>query len=142
MLPPNPLERDARRAAISRTFALSRDMKRFLTGWFQFCRFEDIHYDNALEWIAWSMFGDFVDRVSPREQEELEGYIKEFENHVGQPFQPGYNEALRNRCIRINLDAVSARHRPLISYIVTYAMLPACSSDLPPKPWEECVCTI
>lgn len=94
-------------------------MKRFLSGWFQFCRFEEIYYGNALEWLAWSMFGDFLDRVSPQEQEELACYIKDFENHVGQPFPPGYNHALRTSSIRINLDPVSARHRPLISYIVT-----------------------
>ena len=120
-LPPNPLQREARRQVISRSYALSRDMKRFLSGWFKFCRFEDIYVENALEWLAWSLFGDFIDRVPPSEQDELAGYIKDFENYVGQPLQPGYNTALRNGCIRINLDPVSARHRPLVSYAVTYA---------------------
>ena len=101
-------------------------MKRFLCGWFKFCRFEEIYFDNALEWLAWSLFGDFIDRVPPKEQDELAGYIKDFENHVGQPLQPGYNDALRNGCIRINLDPVSARHRPLVSYAVTYAPIYCC----------------
>jgi hypothetical protein len=56
-LPPNPLSLSERRQAIDRAYGTSRDMKRFLSGWFKFSRFEDIWYDNALEWLAWSMFG-------------------------------------------------------------------------------------
>jgi hypothetical protein len=41
----------------------------------------------------------------------LVSYVREFEGHVGQKFPPGYNEALRNGCIRINLDPVSVRKR-------------------------------
>ena len=122
-LPPNPLQREARQQVISRSYVASRDMKRFLAGWFKFCHFEEIRYGNALEWLAWSLFGDFLECIPAREQDELSAYIKEFESHVGQTFQPGYNDALRGSCMRITLDPVSARHRPLVSYIVTCGLI-------------------
>ena len=111
----------ARRQAMDRSLAGTRDAKRFVSGWFKFAPFESIRFDNAKEWVAWSMFGCQLEQLPQVEQEEVCGYVRRFEELTGEKFAPGYNEELRGSCIRINLDPISARHRPILSYLLTNA---------------------
>ena len=91
-----------------------------------FTPFDNIHAENAKEWVAWSMFGIPIEAVPAENQEEIAGYVAEFEAQAGAKFPEGYNTNLKQAntspagCLRINIDPVTARHRPLLSYIVTY----------------------
>jgi hypothetical protein len=116
------MNREQRRLATDRSLAYTRDLRRFVSGWFQFTPFDAIYVENAKEWVAWSMFGIPIESVPDENREEIAGYVAEFETHAGSKFPEGYNENLKDgsACIRINIDGVSARHRPLLSYGVTY----------------------
>ena len=110
-----------RRVAMDRTLAACGNFNRFISGWFKFVPVDRIRMENAREWVAWSMFGGYPQSLSPAEQQEMAGFVAEFESAAGIRFAPGHNAELTNGSMRINLDAITAQHRPLLSYAVTYA---------------------
>ena len=115
-----PMTKAQRQQAFVRALAATSDLRRFVSGWFKLAPFSAIRTGNAKEWLAWAVFGSRLEALGAAEQQEVVGMLGAFEAALGAKLPAGYNPSLREGCIRINLDPISAQHRPVISYVVTY----------------------
>ena len=115
-----PMTKAQRQQAFARALAATSDLRRFVSGWFKLAPFSAIRTGNAKEWLAWAVFGSRLEALGAAEQQEVVGMLGAFEAALGAKLPAGYNPSLREGCIRINLDPISAQHRPVISYVVTY----------------------
>lgn len=84
--------------------------------------FASIMRGNAEEWTAWSLFGRELADLSGAAQLELADLVDRAERHLG-TFPEGYNAALHGQCMRLTLEPIAGKHRPLL---VRY-LLDACS---------------
>eukprot|EP01043_Picozoa_sp_COSAG02_P041530 COSAG02_NODE_3451_length_6715_cov_7.265146_2_plen_89_part_00 len=69
--------------------------------------------ENAEEWAAWSLFGRELGDLSGTAQLELGDLVDRAETHLGK-FPEGYNAALRGQCMRLTLEPIGGKHRPLL----------------------------
>jgi hypothetical protein len=76
---------------------------------------------NLTEWMAWAFFNKHVPHLSDDECQELESLVHYVESKYGIHFGPFYNPKVR--CIRLNLDPLSHRYRPLAAYLVCIVCL-------------------
>jgi pimeloyl-ACP methyl ester carboxylesterase len=111
------LNREQRQLALDRALATTSDRRALLSGWFQGAEFRTIHRGNAEEWGAWALWGQEHSELSQVDCAELSALIDRAEQHwkLG-ALPPGYNEELRGRCMRLSLDRIAPKPRPLIIY--------------------------
>jgi hypothetical protein len=117
---PAPLTDHQRQLIMQRTLSVTEDPLRFVSGWFKFAPVTSIRRGNALEWASWSMYSKRLEDINPKAQAEVAALVRDFEARTqGQLVIPeGYEKQLAP--IRVSLDPISALHRPVVSYAVTY----------------------
>lgn len=99
--------------------------------WFYGVHWTEIRAGNIREWLGWSLFGTTLDQVAEhdvrlREQggrgetrgEFIEWCLKLVCNRAGHAIPEGHNEKVKS--IRLTLDPVAVRSRPLIFYLVLW----------------------
>ncbi|KAI8460328.1 hypothetical protein BY996DRAFT_6429693 [Phakopsora pachyrhizi] len=97
--------------------------------WFRNCQWKELHYDNVLEWLCCTLFNKTLDQARAEDKDTEENKIIPFldelvllqENKSGTMFPKGYNESLRHRVIKLTLDPLKVKLRPLIFYAFAWS---------------------
>jgi hypothetical protein len=77
-----------------------------------------------VDWLFWSFFNTSRHRIGIQEHEdELREYIEAIEKKLGTKFEDGHSKDGEVHCMRVNLDPVEMRHRPLLWYFVSDSAL-------------------
>ncbi|EJD43962.1 hypothetical protein AURDEDRAFT_88482 [Auricularia subglabra TFB-10046 SS5] len=94
------------------------DIRAYIAGWYRGSASDELYRENIEDWLLWAVFGADRDELATHDDwnEEIDGYIKRIEELVGHPFPDGRNPRVRS--IRLTLDEVDMRHRPLIWYLI------------------------
>ncbi|KAH9820631.1 hypothetical protein DFH28DRAFT_884078 [Melampsora americana] len=92
--------------------------------WFGNCKWDEIWYENMLEWLAWTISGMHLHELTTTKEgqtilKSLEPTLKLFENRAGSKFPSGYNPKLRNKVMRLTLDPIKVTAHPLALYAFT-----------------------
>lgn len=112
---PKALTKAERQVLFHRIFDNVSQYDRYLSGWFLGVPLEDIRKDSLKEFMAWSLLYVHLDQVSPEEDIELDGYVKQVEARLGQELRTSKGTT---RSLRTTLDDVPMQHRPLMWYLV------------------------
>ncbi|KAK3238030.1 hypothetical protein CYMTET_51930 [Cymbomonas tetramitiformis] len=93
-----------------------------VSGWFLGAPVSSIKLGNLEEWLAWAFF-----HTTPKELaemiplgDEMPQLLAESQSWAEFTLEPGYNPAVKS--MRLNLDPIPSRHRPLIYYAVTHVV--------------------
>ncbi|WWC73569.1 uncharacterized protein I206_107541 [Kwoniella pini CBS 10737] len=95
------------------------DFRERLRTWFNHAPWDEIKRRNMEIWLAWSCFGCPLEQVLANEENKkyMEYLIELVEARSGSQFEEGYNDELK--VIRLSIDPVQAKARPLILYVLT-----------------------
>nr|WVH01958.1 uracil phosphoribosyltransferase [Naematelia aurantialba] len=98
------------------------EFRESLRTWFDHAPWESIKRTNMLVWLSWSCFNRPYEEVSSHDEWRtfLEKSITMLEARTGMLFPEGYSKDVK--IIRLTLDPVNARGRPLILYALTNAI--------------------
>ncbi|KAL7413145.1 hypothetical protein BDY24DRAFT_390719 [Mrakia frigida] len=98
-----------------------------LRTWFYHADWDSLQRDNILDWISWSTFNSSLEHTLsiPAYKTVLLDALELIERRTGKILPPGRNESIR--VIRLTLDKVNVRHRPLILYTLTWLLNQLCS---------------
>jgi len=126
---PPLLDRDDRKALFWKCWENVPHPEYYLSRWFLGARPGEVRRDNVREFYEWALFcrgaeteEELVRRaqedpdVKIAEEEELNEYVDGVETLLGRPLLPGRGPA---KCLRLTIDEVNMRHRPLVWYIVS-----------------------
>ncbi|KAI9029666.1 Alpha/Beta hydrolase protein [Phycomyces nitens] len=121
-----PLSKKARLELFANCIDAIENIEPWITGWYYDAdtienpKFEDIKKDNLAEWLAGSLWNDYLEPVTqnPEYAAELDGYLERTEKMFNVKFPKGRNPQIR--CIRMSLDPIEAVHRPLFVYVNLY----------------------
>jgi hypothetical protein len=81
---------------------------------------EGIGKEEMDEFVAWSMFAKTVDELVPGEDAELRLIYDIMEKRMGVVYEPG--RLHKYVPCRLSIDNVDALHRPLLVYLIVYAI--------------------
>ncbi|KAI9804009.1 MAG: hypothetical protein M1833_000290 [Piccolia ochrophora] len=109
--------REERRELFRRCQDNMPDPEKFLSKWFLDAPLSDIKRDNVKEFYSWAFLD--TDTPKPDDDEELEEYVDGIEETLGRRIEPGRGKA---KCLRLTLDKVDMRHRPLIWYLAVFVV--------------------
>lgn len=103
------------------------DFRENIRMWFHNCPWTEIHHDNVIEWLSWSLFGmDVLDMQAADAESMRSGSKKELkqdlldecmemiQNRAGMRLPAGKNP--RVKVIRLTLDPVTVSSRPFLIY--------------------------
>ncbi|WWD20201.1 hypothetical protein CI109_104677 [Kwoniella shandongensis] len=95
------------------------DFRERLRTWFNHAPWSSIRKENILSWLAWSCYGLPLDEVRKNEEycEFLDYSLDLLEARTGTDFEEGYTPDVE--VLRLTLDPVNARARPLILYALS-----------------------
>ncbi|ORY34890.1 hypothetical protein BCR39DRAFT_515410 [Naematelia encephala] len=98
------------------------EFRESLRTWFDHAPWEEIKRTNMLVWLSWSCFNLPYEETSanPQWSKFLDNSIAMVEARTGMAFKNGFSEHLK--IIRLTLDPVNAKGRPLILYALTNAI--------------------
>ncbi|KAH9819620.1 hypothetical protein DFH28DRAFT_886535 [Melampsora americana] len=103
--------------------------------WFEGAHWNDIYYDNYLEWLAAAICNMSLEEVADDDRKSvamgvdpnglrmpfLMKLVKCFEHRTGRQFTPGYNAKLKNKVIKSSIDPIKTKIRPFLFYMLAYA---------------------
>jgi hypothetical protein len=121
---PPPLEREERKELFWRCWDKIPNPEYYVSKWFLGARAQDIKRENVKDFFRWALLneGDRVqelkaDEVELAEQQETElnEYADGIETLLGRPIEAGRGKA---KSLRLTVDEVKTRHRPLVWYLV------------------------
>jgi len=92
--------------------------KRFFSWWFRGAPFEEIHYNNLFEWLAWSMFVENVETLSKKKAKHVKSIIKLLELKLNHKFPMGYNAEVK--AVRYTIEPLKICFRPLLLYLAMF----------------------
>lgn len=105
----------------------------YVSRWFLGARPGEVRRENVKEFFEWALMNrgaesedELVRRAQEdpdakiEEEEELGEYVDGIETMLGRPILPGRGPA---RSLRLTIDEVNMRHRPVVWYLVGHAML-------------------
>ncbi len=83
--------------------------------WFKDAPLSEIKRENVKEFYRWAFLdtGDY----DATDDEELDEYVRKYEETHGLKIEPGYGNA---KCLRLTLDPVDMVHRSLAWYLVIH----------------------
>jgi len=110
---PSLASRDERRRLFKLCQQNIPDPNRYLSMWFKDAPASEIKKENVKDFFRWAILN--TSDIDPKDEEELDEYIEGLEATLGRCLEPGRGNA---ECIRLTLDPVDIRHRPLIWYMV------------------------
>eukprot|EP00742_Colponemidia_sp_Colp-10_P007524 GILJ01008110.1.p1 GENE.GILJ01008110.1~~GILJ01008110.1.p1 ORF type:complete len:514 (+),score=59.41 GILJ01008110.1:109-1650(+) len=116
---PPPKHRNPRETLI-KSLEIGGDAAQMLSEWFYGAPIETIHRDNVFEWFAWVLYGKHAAQMQGEEATELLSIIDEVEERTGLVFKAGKNMEIK--CMRLNLDPVTALHRPFVYYVASLSL--------------------
>lgn len=117
---PPALPRAERQKLFTKCWGTVEDPEKHLKGWFQGAAREDIKRENLKQFIHWAFFN--CEQVPPEDEEEVEGYVVQVEEHLGRKVPEGKAKAVS---LRTSLDEVRCSYRSLFWYLV--CIIPATS---------------
>jgi hypothetical protein len=87
--------------------------------WFFNAKLDDIYAENVKEWICWAMLGKDLKDVQLKNPESvmINDGLNWLQHRLHYTFKTGYNPKVKS--IRLSLDKVPLRSRPLAYYVVT-----------------------
>jgi len=95
-----------------------------VTGWFLGSKPGEIRRGNVEEWVAWAFFNAAgKTELAPGRQSELDTIVSEVEQWAELRLPEGYNPNVRS--MRLTIDPIPSKHRPLLYYIVTGWVMPS-----------------
>jgi hypothetical protein len=112
---PPLLSRDERQKLFERCQENVTDPETYLSMWFRDAPASEIKRENVKEFFRWAILN--TGNIDPKDDEELDGYVERLEVTLGRPLEPGRGNA---ECIRLTLDEINVRHRPLLWYLVSF----------------------
>ncbi len=110
---PPLVSREERRQLFERCQENIPDPDRYLSKWFLDAPLRDIKRDNVKEFYRWAFLNS--GSYDPADEAELEEYTNGLEKTLGRTIPSGRGSA---KCLRLTLDEVKPRHRPLVWYLV------------------------
>lgn len=126
---PPLLDREDRKALFWKCWENVPHPEYYLSRWFLGARPGEVRRDNVREFYEWALLcrgaeteEELVRRAQEdpdakiAEEEELNEYVDGVETLLGRPLLPGRGPA---KCLRLTIDEVNMRHRPLVWYIVS-----------------------
>lgn len=116
---PDALSRPDRRALFEKCNANIADPELYLEKWFLGAPPEEIKRDNFKEFILWAFFNRGGEPGD--DDEELEEYVRMYEELLGRKFEEGRGKAA---CLRLTLEKVDMLHRSLAWYFVRISPIP------------------
>ncbi|KAI7864511.1 Alpha/Beta hydrolase protein [Spinellus fusiger] len=120
------MPKESRQVLFNNCIEAIDDIEQWVTGWYYDAttienpKFEDIKKDNLYEWLAGSLWNDYLENIitNPEDAAELQYYTEYTEKSFNVKFTEGRNSNIR--CIRMTLDKIEAVHRPLFFYVSLY----------------------
>ena len=106
------------------------NLRPFISTWFFGSDLEEIRYDNFADFFAWAFFLVDFDAMKAKASvcSETQSHLKEIELMIQlseaklqYQFQAGRNPNVR--CMRLNLDPLTPRHRPFLYYLVCFNVI-------------------
>ncbi|KAI9094409.1 hypothetical protein DFS34DRAFT_629324 [Phlyctochytrium arcticum] len=97
----------------TRTLAIQK----VVSGWFFGAPLDEIHAENLHSWVAWAFLDEDYDTLNEQDQNQVADLSSMIEKRLGAPLKPGRNPNVK--CVRICIDPVMVKHRPLVYYVVT-----------------------
>lgn len=115
---PTALPRDERYRLFRNCFENVPDPQSYLSKWFLDAPRSDIKRDNIKEFLRWA----FLNGEEPQaeDDQELEGYVDEFETLLGVKFPQGRGPA---KCLSLTINPVDMMRRSLAWYLVSLKSL-------------------
>ncbi|KAI9712639.1 MAG: hypothetical protein M1812_006819 [Candelaria pacifica] len=114
---PPLVSRDERRKLFERCQNKIPEPDRYLSKWFLDAPLREIKRDNVKEFYRWAFLNSGTH--SAADEEELEEYTDGLEKIIGRNIASGRGSA---KCLRLTLDEVKPRHRPLVWYLTVFAV--------------------
>jgi hypothetical protein len=122
--------RQERWALLERCMCSVRDIRSFCTGWFRGARFEELRRENMKDFLCWAFFDQALEDVVKKQEDggdkeaeeclaELEEMLDELERREKLRLRPGRHPEAQ--CMRLSVDPLDPRHRPLFYYLVSLA---------------------
>lgn len=113
---PYPLPKPEREELFQRCMEHITDPEQYLVKWFKDAPLSEIKRENVKEFFRWAFLNktDF----NLEDEEELEEYVEKFKEYSGIKLEPGVGNLGTARCLRLTIDEVHMRHRPLVWYLV------------------------
>nr|POF22361.1 hypothetical protein CFP56_36446 [Quercus suber] len=108
---PELKSKKARRELFDHVKRETHDIKPFLTGWFRGAKVEDIGRQQLKEFVDWGFFEGRATEAGC--EDEVEGYVTEIEEWVGNRFKDGKGIA---KPLRLTLDPIEMECRSLLWY--------------------------
>ncbi|KAI9697030.1 MAG: hypothetical protein M1836_004991 [Candelina mexicana] len=93
------------------------DPDHYLSKWFLDAPLHEIRRDNVKEFYRWALLNSGT--YNPADEEELDEYLNGLEKTMGHRICSGRGSA---KCLRLTLDEVKPRHRPLVWYLTVFAV--------------------
>jgi hypothetical protein len=105
---------------VGKCLACIKNMDRYLSGWFHGAALGDIYKDNLGEFLAWAFLDrDQLPTRGSAEAQEVEEYVRWFEEALGRELPQGYNKNVSS--LRLTLDPVKMTPRSLAWYCVSWS---------------------
>ena len=89
------------------------DPENYLSKWFLDAPLSEIKRDNVKDFLRWAFLNK--EDVDPKDDEELDEYVNEFEQLFNIKFEPGRGNA---RCLTLTVNPVDMLHRSILWYLV------------------------
>jgi hypothetical protein len=121
---PPLLDRDGRRELFWKCWDKIPHPEYYLSKWFLDADPRDVKRENVKDFFRWALLnkggrkGDVkAEEVEllESEEEELNEYVDGIQTLLARPLEPGRGKA---KCLRLTVDEVRMKHRPLIWYLV------------------------
>jgi hypothetical protein len=112
---PLPLPSHERKQLFDRGVRHISDPEEYFVKWFKDAPLSEIKRENVKEFYRWAFLdtGDY----DATDDEELDEYVRKYEETHGLKIEPGYGNA---KCLRLTLDPVDMVHRSLAWYLVIH----------------------
>jgi len=95
------------------------DPKAYIRGWFKGAPLDDVGRDGVKLFLAWGFLNKGT--VDAEDEEELQEYLREMEELIGQDFKFGNGKA---QPLRLTFDPIELLHRSLLWYLVSLCLTP------------------
>ena len=112
-LHPDPPSKEERDKLFQRCLDSTKDPQSYIEKWFLGTPIAEVKRENLKEFFRWAFLN--ADAHDDQYDDEVEEYVRKFEQQVGWKFEPGRADV---KCIRLTIDAVGCLHRSLIWYMV------------------------
>jgi hypothetical protein len=121
---PPPLDREERKALYWKCWDKIPNPEYYISKWFLGAKPQEIRRENVKDFFRWALLnkGDRKGELKAEEvetfqeeEEELDEYVDGVQTLLRRTIEPGRGPA---KCLRLTVDEVKMRHRPLLWYLV------------------------